>query len=81
MKQKYFLINWFLKFTKQRMKGWGFDVELLYIAQKRGYRIKEVPVTWAHGRGSKVNMLTVPILTLIELALIKLNDLRGVYEP
>jgi dolichyl-phosphate beta-glucosyltransferase len=67
-------------FSKQLLTGWGFDVELLYIAQKRGYRIKEVPVVWAHSRGSKVNLFLVPILTLIELARIKINDRKARYE-
>jgi len=67
-------------FSKQLLRGWGFDVELLYIAQKMSYRIKEVPVVWGHGRDSKVNLFKVPILTLVELARIKYNDWEGRYE-
>lgn len=67
-------------FSKQLLKGWGFDVELLYIAQKRGYSIKEVPVVWAHGRDSKVNLFIVPFLTLVELVRIKINDWKKRYE-
>jgi dolichyl-phosphate beta-glucosyltransferase len=67
-------------FSKQLMKRWGFDVELLYIAQKRGYSIKEIPVVWAHGRDSKVNLFKVPAMTLVELASIKINDWKGRYE-
>ncbi len=67
-------------FCKQLMKRWGFDVELLYIAQKRGYSIMEVPVVWAHGRDSKVNLFMVPAMTLMELARIKINDWKGRYE-
>lgn len=67
-------------FSKQIVSGWGFDVELLYIAQKRNYSIKEVPVAWAHGRDSRVALFRVPITTLIELAIIKINDLKGCYE-
>jgi len=33
-------------FRRQRMTGIGFDVELLFLAQKLGYRIKELPITW-----------------------------------
>lgn len=66
-------------FSKQLMKRWGFDVELLYIAQKRGYSIMEVPVVWAHGRDSKVNLFVVPAMTLVELASIKINDWKGRY--
>mgnify|MGYP002783575529 CR=1 FL=1 len=39
----------------QRTYRFGFDVEQLYIAAKRGYRLKEVPVRWIHQDGSKVN--------------------------
>lgn len=67
-------------FSHQMLRGWGFDVEILYIAQKRGYRIKEVPVAWAHGRDSKVNLKKVPFLTLAELIRIKINDWNGCYK-
>lgn len=39
----------------QRIYGFGYDVEHLYLAQKLGYTIKEVPVKWRHHDGSKVN--------------------------
>jgi len=67
-------------FSKQLLSGWGFDVELLYVAQKRKYRVKQVPVVWAHGMDSKVNLFTVPVLTLMELIRIKINDWKGRYE-
>lgn len=67
-------------FSRQQLKGWGFDVELLYIAQKRGYSIKEIPVVWAHGRGSKVDLFKVPSLTIIELASIKMHDWKHLYD-
>ena len=67
-------------FSKQLMDGWGFDVELLCIAQKRGYSIKEMPVVWAHDRDSKVNLFKVPAMTLVELANIRINDWKGRYE-
>jgi dolichyl-phosphate beta-glucosyltransferase len=38
--------------------GFGFDVELLLLAQRRGYRIAEVPVNWTEQSGSKVRLLT-----------------------
>ncbi|MFH1996753.1 MAG: dolichyl-phosphate beta-glucosyltransferase [Candidatus Omnitrophota bacterium] len=67
-------------FSKQLLKGWGFDVELLFIAQKRGYHIREVPVIWAHGRDSRVDLIKVPFLTLLELLRIRINDWNGRYE-
>jgi len=41
----------------QKLYGFSFDVEQLYIAKKLGYKIKEVPVKWEHVEGSKVNPL------------------------
>lgn len=67
-------------FSNQVVRRWGFDVELLYIAQKRKYRIKEVAVEWAHSRDSKVRAFVVPAITLMELAKIKYNDWKGRYE-
>lgn len=44
-------------FASLRTDGFGFDVELLLLAQRRGYRIKEVAVNWADRPGSKVGVL------------------------
>jgi dolichyl-phosphate beta-glucosyltransferase len=41
-------------FNLQRLDGFAFDVELLYLARLRGYAVKEMPVTWTHAEGSKV---------------------------
>lgn len=43
-------------FRSLKTSGWAFDVELLANAARRGYRIKEVPVTWRHGRESRVRI-------------------------
>ena len=44
-------------FSKIHLEGFGFDLEVLCLAQKNNYRIKEVPVTWTHVEGSKVSIL------------------------
>lgn len=44
-------------FLHQTITGWGFDVELLYVAQLRGYTIREAPVSWYYKSGSKVHPL------------------------
>ena len=41
-------------FTLSRIGGWSFDVEILALAKKLGYRIREVPVHWVHDGNSKV---------------------------
>ncbi len=44
-------------FPRLDTDGFGFDVELLLLAQRRGYRVAEVPVNWADQPGSKVGVL------------------------
>lgn len=58
----------------------GFDVELLYLAEKMRFKIKEVPVNWLYVETRRVNPLTDSIEGLIDLIKIKWNDLQGKYE-
>jgi dolichyl-phosphate beta-glucosyltransferase len=44
-------------FTRQQLSGWAFDVELLYLAQRLGYRIAQIPVRWINDPNTKVSML------------------------
>ena len=44
-------------FPLQRIEGWGFDPELLYLARRLGYRVEEVPVVWSHAEGAKIHRL------------------------
>jgi hypothetical protein len=50
-----------------RINGWGFDVEILYIARLKGYRIAEVPVNWHYGEKSKVSPARDTVLMLKEV--------------
>jgi dolichyl-phosphate beta-glucosyltransferase len=43
-------------FSRQTLSRWGYDFELLAIAQLHGFRIREVPITWINAAGSKVSM-------------------------
>jgi len=45
-------------FRELRTEGFGFDVELLLLARRRGYRVAEVAIDWADQPGSKVGVLT-----------------------
>ncbi len=65
-------------FPKQTIMRWGFDIEILVIAKKLGYNIKELPVTWINPAG-RVNFMAY-LKTLKELLQIKLNQLRGKYD-
>ncbi len=58
----------------------GFDVELLFLARKRGYRMCEMPVVWKHVSGSKVRPGIDGLLMLKDVFQVRLNDLRGRYS-
>lgn len=58
----------------------GFDMELLLLAKKMGYKIKEVPVNWLYVETRRVNPITDSIDGLIDLLKIKINELRGTYN-
>jgi dolichyl-phosphate beta-glucosyltransferase len=66
-------------FSRQKLERFGFDVEILFIAKKCGYRISEVPVRWNHMEGSKVGMMT-GLHAFMELAAVRWNDLTGRYR-
>src|SRR2546423_2530718 len=50
-----------------RIDGFAFDVELLYRAQREGFRIREVPVRWNHAEGSKVSFFRDSLRMLREV--------------
>lgn len=64
----------------QTIDGWAFDVELLYIALKRGYHIIEVPIHWYYGENSRVSPVRDTINMIREVLRIRLNSLAGRYE-
>jgi dolichyl-phosphate beta-glucosyltransferase len=68
-------------FSVSCVNGYGFDLELLYIAQRRGYRIAEVPVNWTDQPGSKVRLVRDGLGMLRELARIHQNAAKGFYLP
>ena len=65
---------------KQTIMGFSFDLEILYLASKYGYRMAEVPVAWIDAPGSKVDTRKEVQRFLRDLLKIKTNDLRGVYR-
>lgn len=70
----------------KKVKGWrvgAFDVELLFLAQKRGYKIAEVPVEWQDRditQGKERKFINESKEMLKEILRVKLNDLRGIYD-
>jgi len=58
----------------------GFDVELLFVANYHGLRLREVPVRWNNVEGSKVSVVRDTRRMFFELAEIRKNARRGVYN-
>jgi dolichyl-phosphate beta-glucosyltransferase len=67
-------------FQLQRIERWGFDPELLFIALKRGYKIREVPVTWGHDERSRLSYLKDGVKMLEEIAYIRWEAFAGAYD-
>jgi hypothetical protein len=58
----------------------AFDVEALFIGDKAGYRIKEVPVQWQYGTETKVNPLRDSYRNFRDVVQVRWNDMRGLYN-
>jgi dolichyl-phosphate beta-glucosyltransferase len=67
-------------FQLQTIERWGFDPEILFIAIKRGFRVVEVPVSWAHDERSRMSYLRDGLQMLKELAIVRWNALTGRYN-
>jgi glycosyltransferase involved in cell wall biosynthesis len=67
-------------FQLQTIERWGFDPEILFIALKRGYRIAEVPVSWAHDERTRMSYLKDGMRMLEDIAIVRWNALLGRYS-
>jgi glycosyltransferase involved in cell wall biosynthesis len=67
-------------FPLQTIEGWGFDPEILFIALKRGLRVQEVAVSWAHDERTRMSYLKDGMKMLEEMAAIRWNALMGCYS-
>jgi dolichyl-phosphate beta-glucosyltransferase len=66
-------------FQLQTIERWGFDPEILFIARKRRFKVKEVPVSWAHDARSRISYLRDGLQMLKELAIVRWNAILGRY--
>jgi dolichyl-phosphate beta-glucosyltransferase len=67
-------------FSRMRMNGYSFDVEVLVMARRRGYQVAEVPVNWTHQPGSKVRLTVDSFQMAADLFRIRAHCLKGEYE-
>ena len=68
-------------FSVNRIDGFGFDVEVLFIGRTRGYKITEVAINWANVEGSKVNVLVDSPKMFFEVLKVLLASWTGMYKP
>ncbi len=67
-------------FSKLTVDRWAFDSEVLFIAAKRGYKIKEIPITWINDPKTKVKFPQDILNSLKDLLKIRLNQISGKYN-
>jgi glycosyltransferase involved in cell wall biosynthesis len=67
-------------FRRQTLTGWSFDVEILFAARLRGYRILELGIPWHYRSESKVNPLPDAIRMFFDILRIRRNARSGVYR-
>jgi dolichyl-phosphate beta-glucosyltransferase len=58
----------------------AYDVEVIFLAVKRGYKVKEVPTEWRYGSMTKVNPLTDSMRNFGDVVRVRLNDWQGKYN-
>ena len=67
-------------FRLQTIERWGFDPEILFIARKLKYVIREVPVTWGHDERTRISYIKDGMKMLEDMARIRANSLAGRYD-
>lgn len=66
-------------FEQQRTERFGFDPEILFLAERHGLRSVEIPVRWSHDSATKVHVLRDSLLMFADLIYIRWNTVMGRY--
>jgi dolichyl-phosphate beta-glucosyltransferase len=67
-------------FSRQTMTGWSFDVEILFIASRFGYRIVEIPISWYFSTESKISPVVNTFQIARDLWKLRRNAQKGLYN-
>jgi dolichyl-phosphate beta-glucosyltransferase len=67
-------------FPRMTITGWSFDVEILFIASKDGYQIKEIAIPWYYNPHSHISVVRDSLRMGLDILQIRLNHLRGKYD-
>jgi dolichyl-phosphate beta-glucosyltransferase len=68
-------------FSRQSIEGWAFDIEVLALARRLGYRIREAGIVWNDREGSRLSMHRVLIPVIRELLQARRSVRRAVPRP
>jgi len=68
-------------FGFQTITNWSFDIELLFIARLRNYRILEIPIHWYFNPETKLNPFWDAIHMVMDIFTIRRNARKGLYDP
>jgi dolichyl-phosphate beta-glucosyltransferase len=66
-------------FPLQKIERWGFDPEILFLARRLGFKVKEVPVLWGHSGGTRINPLIDGSRMFAEMLRIRWYSMTGKY--
>ena len=66
-------------FSRQQLDGFGFDVEVLFIARQLGYKAVEVPVRWDNVEGTKVSLF-LGLTAFLDPVRVRWNGIQGKYK-
>lgn len=66
-------------FKRSMITGFAFDAEVLFLARKNGYQVKEIPIRWLNSPNSKVKIIRDPFKMILELFQIRISWLFGKY--
>ncbi len=67
-------------FPLQKIERWGFDPEILFLARKFKFKVKEIPVAWGHSGDTRINPLIDGSRMFQEMLRIRWNDITGKYD-
>ncbi|MDQ3810419.1 MAG: glycosyltransferase, partial [Chloroflexota bacterium] len=67
-------------FRRQRIDGFGFDVEVLFLARRLGYAIQVVPLRWEHKHNSRVAPVRDTLTMLSDVVRVRVNARRRLYQ-
>ena len=67
-------------FRRQTLDGWSFDIELLFLAYRGGYRVVEVPIDWYYRKESKVSAVRDALRMINDIFRIRAKARAGTYD-